>query len=62
MLNLHNVSTNMWRNSWLWKMQDNEEMEVMWPKESVPTKTLRHVIDSYKLLEFLEHYKLRPKT
>ncbi len=52
----------MWRNSWLWKMQDNEEMEVMWPKESVPTKTLRHVIDSYKLLEFLEHYKLRPKT
>jgi hypothetical protein len=27
----------MWRNSWLWKMQKDEEMEVLWPKESVPT-------------------------
>jgi len=43
-------------------MQEDEEMEVLWPKESVPTKIARHAIDSYKLPKFLEHYKLGPKT
>lgn len=52
----------MWRNSWLWKMHEDEEMKVLWPKKSVPTKTRRQAIKSYKLLEFLEHYKLGPKT
>ncbi len=52
----------MWRNSWLWKMQEDEEMEVLWPKESVPTKTAGHAINSYKLPKFLEYYKQGPKT
>ncbi len=38
------------------------KIDLLWPKESVPTKTTKHSIDSYELLEFLEYYKLGPKS